>query len=181
MFGNKSKTAEQSDTIISESVRITGNISFRGVLKIDGIVEGDVSLLRGSEQQGSEQISQLIVGAKGSIKGTIAADSIVISGRVKGDIHSKKRLELLNAATVEGDVFYKELLMDIGTKFSGKLEPRYAIHIEDKTTKVLPTHQNAELTQQKNDPYIGEQAALRKSDDQRNAYKTKNVTNANKK
>lgn len=121
MFGGKSKDYGAHDTVIGESTRIVGNLSFRGTLMVDGIIEGDVSLMKGSDAP-----SQLIIGVKGSIRGKITADNVSLAGTVIGDIHAKQSLELKSTATIEGDVYYKDLAMDMGTQFSGKLEPRYA-------------------------------------------------------
>ena len=103
-----------ADTLITAETKISGDISFTGVLFIDGIVHGNVSAESGSH-------SMLTIGAQGHVEGEIKVPQINIYGYVNGDVHALEALNLYKEAVVEGDVYYNLLQMAMGSTVNGKL------------------------------------------------------------
>lgn len=122
--------AGAADTLISKETKICGNISFNGVLYIDGHVKGDVS-------SDEFENSLLTIGQNGFIEGEINVPHIMIFGRVKGDVHALEHVELMSEARIEGNVYYKLIEMAMGAEVNGQM-----LHKEEKP-KLLGHQGNA--------------------------------------
>src|SRR3981081_3892977 len=86
-------------SVIGNDLRIIGQglkIIGRGVLQVDGESEGDA--------QGAE----VIVGEKGKVTGVVAAQDVIIRGRVSGVVCGKT-VALQSTSHVEGDVHHMSL------------------------------------------------------------------------
>ncbi|TQV74121.1 polymer-forming cytoskeletal protein [Aliikangiella marina] len=120
--------AGAADTLISKEAKINGNISFTGVLHIDGHVQGDIT---------AEEFenSLLTIGQNGYIEGEINVPHIMVFGRVKGDVHALEHIELMSDARIEGNVYYKLIEMAMGAEVNGQM-----LHKEEKPK--LLAHQN---------------------------------------
>ena len=111
----QSGTKSQIDTLIGEGTRIDGNISFKGGLRLDGEVSGNV-------QSGPSSDSTLVLGATGSIKGEINGTHLVLNGVVDGTVHAEKYLELQSKAQITGDVHYETIEIQLGAIIVGRLK-----------------------------------------------------------
>ena len=98
---------ENTSSLISADLCITGDIVSNGELHIEGKVEGVI------------RVKRLTVGEKAQINGTITGNNVVICGRVNGDVRASK-LHLGNKATVVGDLEHNSLSMDAGATLEGK-------------------------------------------------------------
>jgi cytoskeletal protein CcmA (bactofilin family) len=97
-------------SVIGNDLRIIGQglkIIGRGVLQVDGEIEGDV--------QGAE----VIVGERGKVTGMVAAQQVIIRGRVSGVICGKT-VALQASSHVEGDVHHMSLAIEQGAMFEGR-------------------------------------------------------------
>lgn len=116
MWASNSKTGKGGGsitTLIAEGTVIRGSVSFSGGLHVDGSIEGAV------QAEGND--ATLTLSEKGSVNGEIHVPNAVINGRVLGDLHIANRLELANAARVEGNVHYRVLEMSAGAQINGKM------------------------------------------------------------
>jgi cytoskeletal protein CcmA (bactofilin family) len=95
--------------ILSSDVEIKGSLKFSNDLIIDGKIDGEVS------SDGS-----LTVGENAYVTGEIRTKSVVIFGRVQGNITVSERCELKSSATLEGDVIAGTLAIEEGATFMGK-------------------------------------------------------------
>lgn len=116
MFGAKKGSTPQSsiDSLIGAGTRIEGNVVFKGGLRIDGEVRGNISCE--NPLQGT-----LVVSERASVEGAIAVGHVVINGTVIGRISASESLELLSAARVTGDVEYHQIEMQQGAVIQGRL------------------------------------------------------------
>ena len=96
-------------TIISAGVTIEGKISSNGSIRIDGLVNGDVSA--------NENIT---VGESGEINGEINAEVISVGGKVIGTLIAREKLTLESKSVLKGDLNSKILIVEAGAKFDGK-------------------------------------------------------------
>ncbi len=113
----KSKARPKSgaaDTLITVDTKITGDVSFSGVLFVDGHIKGNVTAQEGNH-------SLLTVGSQGHIEGEIKVPQVVIYGYVNGDVHTSENLNLQKDSRVEGNVYYNLLQMAMGASVNGKL------------------------------------------------------------
>ncbi len=132
MFGSNKKNtprakAGAADTLICKQTKITGDISFNGVLYVDGHVKGNIT---------SEELenSLLTIGVNGYVEGEVKVPHIMILGRVKGDVHALEHVELMAESRVEGDVYYQLIEMSMGAEVNGQM-----LHTVEKQ-KLLSHH-----------------------------------------
>ena len=112
MFNRKNKST--IDSLIGLSTNIDGNLYFKGGLRIDGNVKGNVIA---EDDQGS----MLIIPENATICGEVRAAHVVVDGTILGPVYSSELLELLPKARITGDVDYKALEMNSGATVTGLL------------------------------------------------------------
>ena len=88
--------------------RVTGQLSFQGPTRIDGVVDGDIQC------QGA-----LTIGDGAEIRAKISAQVVVIRGKVEGNVTAKERVELLAPARLIGNVTAPRLIISEGVVFDG--------------------------------------------------------------
>ncbi|MCC5873566.1 MAG: polymer-forming cytoskeletal protein [Gammaproteobacteria bacterium] len=101
-------------TLIAANTRIVGDVHFADQLLVNGEIHGNVCAEPESD-------AGLTVSAKGSVSGEIRVPNVVINGRVAGDIHASKHVELAAEARVEGNVYYHLIEMVMGARVDGSL------------------------------------------------------------
>jgi cytoskeletal protein CcmA (bactofilin family) len=97
---------------IGKSIAIKGDLTGKEDLVIEGMVEGRVELPE----------AQLTVGANGTIKAEIQAKSVVVIGKVTGNIHGTDRIEIQSTGAVKGDVMAPRLVVAEGAQLNGAIQ-----------------------------------------------------------
>ncbi|HAT32666.1 MAG TPA: cell shape determination protein CcmA [Janthinobacterium sp.] len=113
MFARNGK--DSMDSLIGADTQIDGHLLFRGGLRIDGQVRGNVIAAAG-------QHSYLVVGEHGRIDGEVRCAHLVVSGQINGPVHVSELLEIQPKARIVGEVHYKVMEMHGGALVSGCLE-----------------------------------------------------------
>jgi cytoskeletal protein CcmA (bactofilin family) len=88
--------------------RVTGHLIFQGSARIDGNVEGEIRCH-----------GTLTIGEGAEIRAKISAQSVVIRGRVEGNVAAKDKLELLAPGRLYGNISTSRLVMSEGVVFDG--------------------------------------------------------------
>jgi cytoskeletal protein CcmA (bactofilin family) len=88
---------------------LTGEASFKAMLRVDGHLSGSVSSEGGT----------LLVGNNGQVDADIKVAIATIHGTVNGDIVASQRLELGRAAKVNGNIQTPSLVIEQGAIFEG--------------------------------------------------------------
>jgi len=112
MFGRKTKNT--IDSLIGISTSIIGDVHFKGGLRIDGHVKGNVIA-------SEVETSILVISEQAKIEGDVRVAHLVVNGEITGQVFSSELLELQPKARITGDVYYKALEMHGGAVVSGKL------------------------------------------------------------
>jgi cytoskeletal protein CcmA (bactofilin family) len=112
MLGRKTKST--IDSLIGISTSIEGNVHFKGGLRIDGHVKGNVIA-------NTDEDSMLVISEHAKVEGEVRVAHLVVNGEIVGPVHSTELLELQPKARITGDVYYKALEMHGGALVSGKL------------------------------------------------------------
>jgi cytoskeletal protein CcmA (bactofilin family) len=112
MFGRTTKST--IDSLIGMSTTIEGDVHFKGGLRIDGHVKGNVIA-------DASQISMLVISEDATVEGEVRVAHLVVNGKIVGPVFSSELLELQPKARINGDVYYKALEMHGGALVSGKL------------------------------------------------------------
>lgn len=101
-------------TLIGAEATITGDLVFRGGLRIDGVVRGNVRAEEG-------QASMLVLSENARIEGSVQAGHLVLNGTVVGPVQGDDLIELQPKARITGDVRYQVLEMAQGAVVDGQL------------------------------------------------------------
>ena len=112
MFARNNKST--IDSLIGTATRIDGDVNFKGGLRIDGHVKGNVTAEAGTA-------SMLVISEQARIEGEVRCAHLIVNGEINGPLHSSELLELQPKARINGDVSYKMLEMHGGAVVSGKL------------------------------------------------------------
>jgi len=113
--GTDSKPATQQpiervDSVLGAGINWQGRIQGRGGLRIDGAFEGEIIL------QGI-----VVIGTQGRITcEKIVADTIVVAGYVKGDLHAR-RVEINQTGRVWGNVLTTSFATQEGAFLRGQI------------------------------------------------------------
>ncbi len=116
MFSKRTMPSQDFGEIrafLGEGTSFIGTLQFEGTVRLDGRFEGDVS--------GNDL---LIIGQAAAVRADIQVGSLVVGGRVEGNIVAKKRVELLATAQVTGTVKTPALVVSDGAVLNGTCEMR---------------------------------------------------------
>ncbi len=128
MWGNNKKIrSSKIDTLIGQSLEVTGDVKFSGGLHLDGKIVGNVISEDGDN-------SVLIISDTGRIEGDVSVPYAVINGEVIGNVYASEKLELSGRARITGNVHYNLLEMASGSEVNGKM-------LHDNKGKKLLEHQ----------------------------------------
>ncbi len=94
---------------VGNGTTLTGEANFKGMLRVDGHLSGQVRSEGGT----------LIVGNNGQVDADIEVAIATIHGAVNGDITASQRLELGRAAKVNGNITTPSLIIEQGAVFEG--------------------------------------------------------------
>ena len=94
-------------SIIGEDLTIRGNVTSKGEVQLDGEIEGEI------------RCGSLLLGDKGQVMGGVAAEDVVVRGRIIGSIRGL-RVTLQAQCHVEGDIFHQGITIEQGAYFEGK-------------------------------------------------------------
>ncbi len=104
-------TTGQIPTVIAPGAEFEGLLSFRGAARIDGKLSGDV-VAEGC----------LVIGEGAHVRARIEVDELIVGGELVGEIHARKRVELLNTARVVGSLRCPRLAVAEGGILEGRCE-----------------------------------------------------------
>ena len=96
---------------LGSDVEIKGNLKFTGELAFDGKLDGEV-----------HTDGTLHLGDGAVINGNITAQSVVVRGKVNGNISAKDKIDIKAKAEIFGDIRATKLTIEEGVTFVGKTE-----------------------------------------------------------
>jgi cytoskeletal protein CcmA (bactofilin family) len=105
---NEPNTAKN---VLTSAVEIKGNLKFTGELSFDGKLDGEIH---------TDGILNL--GDSAVINGNINAQSVVVRGKITGNINAKEKIEIKAKAELFGDIRATKLVVEEGVTFVGKTE-----------------------------------------------------------
>ncbi|MDF1614129.1 bactofilin family protein [Desulfurivibrio dismutans] len=98
-------------SILGQELQLEGDVSFKGKLRLDGRVKGNV---RGD---------YLILGENGVVIGDVLVNTFVCSGRVDGNVNAKK-FQISNRGVINGKVEASDLAVESGAALNGEVKSR---------------------------------------------------------
>ncbi len=105
------KRKNQMTAFLGRDTEFEGNLSFKGMVRIDGRFKGEINT------EGT-----LIVGETAVIDSDIHASNVIISGEVRGHIVAGERIEILSPGKVFGDIEAPSVTINTGVVFDGNCQ-----------------------------------------------------------
>ena len=102
MFASKDR-----GTVIAKGLKIIGRVTAEGLVEVNGQIEGEI------------HCTSLIISRGAHISGTIAADRVVVDGKVEGPIQGGEVI-LKSQSHVVGDIHSRSLAIENGAHFDGR-------------------------------------------------------------
>jgi cytoskeletal protein CcmA (bactofilin family) len=129
-------SAKEIGSLIGVGSTVTGDLTFSGGLRIDGVVKGAVCCTDG------EKGGMLVVSENGSVEGEVRAAHLVVAGRINGNVYASELVELQPKARVVGDLHYRALEMHHGAVVDGRLIHAGEAARQASALKLAPAGQN---------------------------------------
>ncbi len=108
-FSTPFSRSKPAASVLSEDLKVIGNIKTLGDIQVEGLVEGDI------------RAHLLTIGESATIRGEVVADDVVINGRIIGRVRGLK-VRLTSTARVEGDIIHKTIAIESGAHFEGSVQ-----------------------------------------------------------
>lgn len=105
---NRAPDGGQETAYLGEGTRISGKVSFEGPARIAGHVEGEIVAK-----------SSLTVAETALVNAQIEGETVIIRGKVTGDINASKKLEIRAPGKLFGNVTTPSLVIEEGVVFDG--------------------------------------------------------------
>lgn len=100
---------QQKRSCLGPTSHIKGDISIDEALRIEGKVEGTLTI-RGKP---------LTIGKRALVKAEVHASSVEVHGTVEGDIHGEDLVHVHATAAISGSIYCKRIVVEDGARFSG--------------------------------------------------------------
>lgn len=97
--------------ILTSDVEIKGNLKFTGELSFEGKLDGEI-----------QTDGVLNLGDGAVINGNINAQSVVVRGKINGNIIAKDKIDIKAKTEMFGDIRAAKLAIEEGVTFVGKTE-----------------------------------------------------------
>ncbi|MCH2214200.1 MAG: polymer-forming cytoskeletal protein [Flavobacteriales bacterium] len=132
---SESHTPEKLNRIVA-GTNIEGEIKTDSNIRIDGAVRGTITAK-----------GRLVVGATGTIDGTVICENADIEGKINGQISVNGLLSLKSTARLECDITTKKLAIEPGAIFTGNCTMGGGVIKEIKNTGVDSSSQPTQARQ----------------------------------
>ena len=119
--------SKQDITLVAADSEIEGSLHFSSQLFVKGKVTGNIS----AEEPGAV----VVISPEGLVVGDIRVPSVIINGRLEGNVYAVERLEVTAGAEVLGDLYYSVIERHMGAQVQGRL-----IHSENDLSKKGTVH-----------------------------------------
>jgi len=108
---NIMNNSNSAKNVLASDVEIKGNLKFSGELIFEGKLDGEI-----------QTDGVLTLGDAAVVSGNITAQSVVVRGKVNGNITAKEKIEIKAKAELFGDIRATKLVIEEGVSFVGKTE-----------------------------------------------------------
>ncbi|HKD65712.1 MAG TPA: polymer-forming cytoskeletal protein [Candidatus Binataceae bacterium] len=121
-----SSSAAEGRAYLDKGSKISGKLFFEGPIRIDGQVDGEISAN-----------DALVIGESAVVTAQVKAASVVIAGKISGDIIAAKRVEIRPTAKVFGNLTTPVLVVHDGALFEGHCAMNAEVKEDRKVTPIV--------------------------------------------
>lgn len=97
---------------IGQAVKIEGRIVSSQDIRIDGNVQGSIEVGQ----------YEIVLGAGSDVKADVHARSVLVGGKVEGDVTATERIQVQSTGVLMGDVVAPRLVVQDGGLVRGKVD-----------------------------------------------------------
>ena len=108
---SKSNQAKKNVTVLGAETEFTGVLSFKDNLIVMGSFNGTISAF------GNIEISKEAM----CVVNSISANSIVVSGKVRGNINANEFVEMKSGSEIQGNIRTSKIRIEDDVDFQGKI------------------------------------------------------------
>ncbi len=135
--------AEGSISIIGPGMRIVGDLTTDGTVRVEGSIQGTVRAGKA-----------VVIGKDGEVLGDVQAEEAVVGGRIRGTLTAGGRIHLQATCDIEGEIRAnpQHLLLEEGARFNGQVQmgesaaPQRALPPGEKAARGAPAEARAGST-----------------------------------
>jgi len=106
------ESLSKNKSVIGKNIKFRGELIGTEDLHIEGKIEGTV-LMEGQN---------LSIGKEGEINANVHAQTIIINGKLTGDVLAEDIIEIRSSAIVKGNLIAPRIQLDDGGKFRGSMD-----------------------------------------------------------
>lgn len=110
---------DTNGSVLGRGTRVRGRIQGDGDLRVEGAVEGNVSVS-----------GELFIDEGAEVQGNVDAAVVTISGALTGDVSSRGGVVVRSSAKVSGNLGSPEVSLDEGAEFSGRIDADFELPAE---------------------------------------------------
>src|ERR1700720_589191 len=104
-------TPTNTKNVLGTDVEVKGTLKFSGELAFDGKLDGEIN------SEGT-----LNLGDAAIVKGNINAHTVVVRGKINGNVTAREKIDLKSRTELFGDIRAAKLVVEEGVTFVGKSE-----------------------------------------------------------
>jgi cytoskeletal protein CcmA (bactofilin family) len=112
-------TSDSSGSVLGHGTRVRGRVHGDGDLRVEGQVEGDVTLS-----------GDLVIEEGAQIQGNVEAAAVTIGGTLTGDVSARGAVTIRATARVAGNMGGAEVSLEEGAEFTGRIEADFELPAE---------------------------------------------------
>lgn len=128
-------TSGASMSLVSENIRIEGELGGEENILINGRVVGSIKLN-----------GDIVIGQSGLVEADIEGDTVVIQGTVKGNVTARHHLEIQATGKLIGDITARSIDIKEGSTFEGRSRMLKSVRTEPTPVAPLTTPQASAAT-----------------------------------
>jgi len=120
---------------LGRGTKVRGNLVFGGSARVDGEIDGEITAE-----------GRLHIGATAIVTAHVKAATVVVAGKVSGDVTGSKQIELHSSAKVAGNLVAPVLIIQQGAQFEGHCSMGGAVCKPEKTTVFPKAESGVQVT-----------------------------------
>lgn len=101
-------SGEAISSILAKDMRLTGELTFKGKARLDGIVEGNI------------KGEHLVLSESGRVHGDLELISLICHGTVEGNIKAQQ-VSTYKTASIQGNLVAASLTVEPGARLNGEI------------------------------------------------------------